>query len=86
MSRWLIKWYPIEPAQHLTVINLDVLDDKDYCSKNYQQDVKYELEELLSARVKTRSYYACNNKWMRIIEVDSMKEAIDIFFNEFDRR
>ena len=84
--KWLIKWYPNGIHQWLTVYDLNVLDECDPISKNYQQDIRDELNELLASRVKIGSYYARNNKWMRIIEVDSLKEAVDIFFDEFDNK
>lgn len=86
MSRWLIKWYPIEPAEQLTVTNLDVLDCKNYCSKRYQEDVQVELDEysIGAARGHTKDgeYVYYNNKTMRIIETDSVLDAINKFFRE----
>ena len=86
MSRWLIKWYPIEPAQQLTVTNLDVLDCKNYCSKRYQENVQLELDEysIGAARkhIKDGEYVCYNNRIMRIIETDGVLDAINKFFEE----
>jgi len=84
--RWLIKWYPIAPAQQLTVTNLDVLDCKNYCSKKYQEDVQKELDEYDICAVrkiaKDGEYMHYNNKTMRIIETVSALDAINKFFKE----
>lgn len=84
--RWFIKWYPIAPAQQLTVTNLDVLDCENYCSKKYQEDVQTELDEynICAARWNTKDgeYIYYNNKTMRIIETVSALDAINKFFKE----
>lgn len=83
--RWLIKWYPIAPAQQLTVTNLDVLDCKNYCSKKYQEYVQTELDEYgIGARMNAKDgeYIHYNNKTMRIIETVSALDAADKFFKE----
>lgn len=88
MSRWLIKWYPIEPAEQLTVTNLDVLDCKNYCSKRYREDIQVELDEysIGAARRHTKDgeYVYYNNRTMRIIETDSVLNAINKFFREME--
>lgn len=88
MSRWLIKWYPIEPAEQLTVTNLDVLDCKNYCSKRYQEDVQVELDEysIGAARSHTKDgeYVYYNNRTMRIIETDDILDAVNKFFREME--
>lgn len=88
MSRWLIKWYPIEPAEQLTVTNLDVLDCKNYCSKRYLEDVQVELDEysIGAARRHTKDgeYVHYNNRTMRIIETDSVLDAVNKFFKELE--
>lgn len=89
MAKWLIKWYPIEPAQNLTVYNLDVLEFEDYCSKVYQNEVWDELSEYkLGTRRRGFSinndcvFY--NNKAMLIVESESVKEAIKEFWNKLN--
>ena len=88
MNRWLIKWYPIDPAQQLTVTNLDVLNYKDYCSKKYQEIVQLELDEYSfgAARkhIKDGEYVYYNNRTMRIIKTDSVLDAINKFFREME--
>ena len=85
MSKWLIKYYNITPAQSFTVFNLDVLDYEDYCSKNYKEEVQAEFDEYklgvdrhgLDSNGKT----AYNNKFMQVIESPTVLDAIDIFFD-----
>lgn len=87
MSKWLIKLYPIEPAEQLTVTNLDVLDCKNYCSKRYQEYVQVELDEYsIGARRhnKDGEYVYYNNRTMRIIETDGVLDAINKFFREME--
>lgn len=45
MSKFLIRYYPIYPAQSIEVFQLDVLDREDYSSKNYQEFVRDILED-----------------------------------------
>ena len=86
MSKWLIQYYPIAPAHHLEVHNLDVLEYKDYCSKNYQEEVKSRLDYFNFAVTKrgvidsNMTHY--NNSTLGIIEADTVKDAIMIFFGE----
>ncbi len=86
MSKWLIEYYPIAPAHHLEVHNLDVLKYKDYCSKNYQADVKARLDYFDFAVAKHgiigshMIYY--DNSILKIIEADTIKDALMIFFGE----
>ena len=90
MSKWLIEYYPIAPAHHLEVHNLDVLKYEDYCSKNYQADVKARLDYFDSAITKHGiigshiTYY--NNSILEIIEADTVKDALMIFFGEEDKK
>jgi hypothetical protein len=91
MGRFLIKYYPIQPAQNFEVINLDVLNVKDYCSKNYQEKVKNHYEEYLSALhnkhcVKKGELIAYNNSWYGIFEAVTVEGAISKFFDELRDR
>lgn len=85
MSRWLIKYYPIKPAQNLSVWNLDILDCDDYCSPYYSRYVSSELLEYETAITRNGSnekgYTHYNNKAMCIIEADKVDIAINQFFH-----
>lgn len=85
MSRWLIKYYPVNPANNLEVFNLDVLDYEDYCSENYQNMVREKLDDYLDAvsrhgKDKESGYVYWNNSCLKIVEADDIKEALDNFF------
>lgn len=84
MSKWLIKYYPVKPAQSLTVYNLDVLDVPDYCSKYYQEMVHDELIEYKEAIGKhgfsKDGIIHYNNKSMMLINEDHIRDALKIFF------
>lgn len=84
MSKWLIEYYPVHPAQHLEVHNLDVLEYEDYCSKNYQEEVKARLDYFNFAVYRhgfignNMTYY--NNSTLGIVEAETVKDALMIFF------
>lgn len=93
MSRWLIKYYPVNPAQCLKAFNLDILDVKDYCSMYYQNEVKMEYEEYLEGLMRSFGEYLeviektnliiyYNNKTMMITEADDIIGAISNFNKE----
>lgn len=82
MSKWLVKYYPVTPAQQLQIYNLDVLDCDNYCSKPYQELVKSELEEyeLGLKRNYCDGWVHYNNKNMKIVKADNIKGVLtDIF-------
>lgn len=71
MNRWLIKWYPIDHTQQLTVTNLDIL--------NYLDEYNFGAER---KHPKDGEYVYYNNRTMRIIETDSVLDAVNKFFRE----
>lgn len=83
MSKYLLKLYPVAPAQHFQVWNLDVLEDHDYCSKTYQEEVRAELNEyeigLYTVGIR-HGVVSYNNKSMKIVEANFMQKAIEQFF------
>ena len=86
MSIWLVKYYPVAPAQELKIYNLDVLNCDDYCSKAYQELVKSELEEyelgLSRDSIDTFGYVHYNNKNMKIVSAGDIKGVLtDICLN-----
>lgn len=86
MQKWLIKWYPVSPAQALNVFNLEVLEVDNYCSSDYQDMVQFEFNEYnwgferCHANPEDLVYF--NNKVMYLISGHELKEAIDIFFKK----
>lgn len=86
MSKWLVKYYPISPAQELKIYNLDVLDCDDYCSKQYQDSVRSELEEYNIGLKRTGlhdGFTHYNNKNMIIIEAGEIKDVLKEFLTKF---
>lgn len=77
MSNYLIKY---EWNRELVVFNLDISSDDRW--------VKDELEEFEIAREDSmfEGYKIRNNRFMRIISAESLKDAVDIFFNELKRK
>lgn len=88
MSKWLIKYYPVKPAQSLEVYNLDVLDIEDYCSPFYQSIVKSKLEEFKEGCIRhninkispNAKYINYNDCRIGIVESENVLDAINKFF------
>lgn len=84
MGKWLIKYYPVEPAQSLLVYNIDVLDIEDYDSKFYQELVRLELKEYRAAigrnGMSSSGYTSYNNEMMALISAEKVSDAIQKFF------
>lgn len=72
MSNYLIKY---EWNRELVVFNLDISSDDRW--------VKDEFEEFEIAREDNmfKGYRVRNNRFMRIISAERLKDAVDIFFD-----
>lgn len=84
MSKWLIKYYPVEPAQSLLVYNIDVLNIEDYGSKFYQELVHLELKEYKAAigrnGISSNGHTSYNDEIMALISAEKVSDAIQKFF------
>lgn len=85
---WLIKYYPVEPAQELVVYNLDVLDCDDYCSKSYQEEVEaiktgYDVarDRYLRNHITPGKMVPWNNCWLMISDKKFVGDAVNEFWD-----
>lgn len=80
---FLVKYYPAIPNQTFTVTNINWFSLN---KQNFNELDSYEMGKQFGAmRNKNSNIIAWNNSWFSLIKANSVKEAIDIFYDEFEK-
>lgn len=87
-TKWLIRYYPVSPHQHLKVYNLEPLDIPDYEFADVQDTIRARLDEyelaLKTSHCKKEgsSIVGFNNCWIAVIEAYNALDATNKFFDQ----
>lgn len=87
-TKWLIRYYPVEPHQQLKVYNLEPLDIPDYDFDDYLDTIRARLDEYEFAlkmghhKKEGSSIVGFNNCWIAVIEAYHAWEATNKFFEQ----
>ena len=85
MSKFLVSYYPVYPAEEMRIYNLDVLKTSGESHKNWRAMVREEFNSLIYSACRHHKFWTVddaistynNNSTLWYIEADNCKQAIE---------
>lgn len=86
MVKFLVKYYPVYPAEEMCIYSLDVLKTSGETHKNWRALVREEFNSIIYAACRHHNFYTLrdaittynNNSNYWLIEADDSKQAVEV--------
>lgn len=85
MSKFLVKYYPVYPAEEMQIYNLDILKTSGGSLKNWRAMVREEFNSIIYSACRHHKFWTVddaitthnNNSNYWLIEADNSKQAVE---------